>query len=551
MKLNLTQYIYIILFICAFNNGFSQKLVLKIASKDKKEYKILSKIDFIKNHFDSIAVYNEINNISEKLKKTGYLSNTINNITKKDSIFTCLFSLGKKTEKAIINIPITFKNLIKEEKITIPINELPLFLKTISNRLGEQGRAFSEVRLKDIRLDKKTLFANLDIKTSKKRTIDRIIVKGYENFSTAYLTYFFKLKKGNTFNHQTLKNISTAVKSLQFVSEIKPPETLFLKDSTILYVYLKKNKASSFDGLLNFSSNKDKKDIVFNGHINLELNDVLHTGEQFKLLWKANGEERQDFNITTKIPYLFNTPFSPELSFNLYKQDSTFLNTKFYGGIKYTINHKASTVLTYNTTFSKNTLQNPSNMDINDFDNYFLGLKMTYKIPDNRQFFEDRFYIDIHPAFGKRTSNNTKENQFKLNLKIAYLWHLNYRNAVFLKNETGYFNSDTFLENEIYRIGGTNSIRGFNEQGIFTPQFSYATIEYRYLTSHNSYIYSITDFGQARVNNIKEQLTGLGLGYLFKIKNTQIKIEYLLGKSSTTDFKLKNSRIGVQFVNYF
>lgn len=551
-----TSYI-IIFFTTTFLNGvFAQNLSLKITSKDSLESQFLKKIVFNKKHLTENAIYNETSLISQNLKQAGYFLNSIDSIIKKDTTYTSYFFLGEKVDFAFIKISTNetpfIKHSIKDNVAKVNIESLPNFLSSISNKLEQSGKSFSEVRLKNIQFKKKSLFAELDINQSKKRTIDKVIIKGYDRFSKSHLKHFLNVKKGSIFNQQKVNNISSNINSLDFVSEIKPPEILFSKDSTLLYIYLKEQKTNSFDGLLNFASKENGDGLLFNGHLDLKLNNILHTGEQFELLWRANGEERQEFKIATLMPYIFNSAFTPDLSFSIYKQDSSFLSTKFHSGITYNIKPKMTISLTYDSETSENTLQNNINTTIRDFDNSFIGSLFTYQESNNDTFFNDKFLIQLNPSFGSRNSNGNKTNQFKLNIEASYLWEPDNRNTVFIRNETGYLNSDSFIENELYRIGGANSIRGFNEQSIFTTQYSFINLEYRYLTSQNSYLYSITDFGRIKtLNSVNKNLYGLGLGYLFKIKNSQVNIGYVIGKSPNQTFDLKQSKLLITLLSYF
>ncbi|WP_162272271.1 POTRA domain-containing protein [Tenacibaculum todarodis] len=557
MTKKIITYICITFFSTTFNGVFGQELLLKIKAKDSLNNIFLKQVVFTENQQSEKDIYNEVNVISEKLKQFGYFLNSIDNIQKKDTIYTSHFTLGNRTEKAFIKL-IDNKELINKAYLTkndtaiISIEQLPSLLTSISNKLENSGKSFSEVKLKNIQLKENFLYADLDIYKSKERTINKIVVKGYDQFSKPQLKRFLNLKKETVFNQQKIEEISSTINSLDFISEIKPPEILFSKDSTSLYIYLKEEKTNSFDGLLNFASKENGKGLLFNGHLDLKLNNILHTGEQFKLFWKASGEERQEFKLTTEIPYILNSPFTPDLSFSIYKQDSTFLSTRFHTGLKYNIKPRMNIAITYDSETSENTLQNNNNESVKDFENTFIGGQFTYRKPNNDTFYNDKLLIRLNPSFGYRNTENTKTNQFKINIEASYLWNINTRGSIYIRNETGYLNSDNFIDNELYRIGGANSIRGFNEQSIFTSQFSYLNIEYRYLTSQKSYLYSITDFGSVKSSNsTNENLYGLGFGYLFKIKNSQINLGYVLGKTSSQNFDFNQSKLIITFLSYF
>jgi len=93
-------------------------------------------------------------------------------------------------------------------------------------------------------------------------------------------------------------------------------------------------------------------------------------------------------------------------------------------------------------------------------------------------------------------------------------------------------NSDQYFTNELFRIGGVNSIRGFNEQSIFTKNYSYFNFEYRFLASTTSYFYTITDLGFIKTTE-NESILGLGLGYLFINNQSKINKSYQINCMSS------------------
>jgi hemolysin activation/secretion protein len=394
------------------------------------------------------------------------------------------------------------------------------------------------------------MFADLQIYQSKKRTINNVIIKGYKNFPKSYIKNYFNIKNNTVFNQQKIKEISEGSKVLEFITEIKPPEILFTKDSTSIYIYLKKEQNNSFDGLMNFTSKEDGG-ISFNGNIDLRLNNILDKGEKFSLFWNSIAEERQEFKLSTQIPYIFFSKFSPQLSFSIYKQDSTFINTKFDSKIFYNVNTKVKIAATYNSESSENLKQDINNNNIETFSNHFLGLQFQYNLPNKKFFDNNQLYLELEPSMGKRKIRDNSSNQYKMEASISFNWNLKRRSSMFIKNKTGYLNSDTYIYNELFRIGGANTIRGFNEQSIFTSSYSFFNIEYRYLTSEKSYLYSITDIGHAKLNNGNKKLLGIGLGYLFTTKKSQINLSTSLGKNNTQSFDYNNIKLIINWKNYF
>ncbi len=532
----------------------SQDFSLEINSNKTTENIFLSKMNYKKKHTDSLALYIELNRVQKHLKMNGFFLSRIDSVSKKGEKYIAYLNLDKKVDSVLlkhksIGNQILQKYNFKNNYIKIPINQLEEILNDISTFQELKGNAFSKIKLKKIRIDKKTLYAEIDLTTSKKRKIDKVIIKGYENFPETFIKNYLNINFKTTFNKKKLMEISKLSKGLDFVSETKPPETLFTKDSTLIYIYLKKIKGSSFDGLINFTSQENGK-LQFNGHLDLKLKNILNKGEQLNLFWNSFGNEKQEFSISVKTPYIYNSKLSPEFTFSIYKQDSTFLNTKLNTLLKYQIKNNSNLFVSFNSENSEN-LTNASLDNINTFQNYFLGFGYEYKVPKNDIFGNNTFYLNINPSFGKRKTIDNTSQQIKIATTLAYLLDLNRKNSLYFRNKTALLNSTNYFDNELFRIGGNKSIRGFNEQSIFVKNYLLQNIEFRYQTSKSSYMYTITDLALITATNSKEKLYSFGLGYLFNSNNSQINISTAVGTNTKNPIDFKNTQFFVNWVNFF
>jgi len=536
-------------------DGISQEFTLKLISKNKVEQIVLDKIEYQKKFKNPASIQSEIEKIADQLKNFGYFTNTIDSVKNTNNNYNAFFTLNDLIEKAIIKIDsIAFSDIktivIKNNSFSIPINQLQNTLNEISNSLDNQGKSFSKIHLENIIIKNKTLFADLKINLSEKRIINKVIVKGYDVFPKSFLKNYFKIKPLSIFNQKKMENISKKSKNLPFIKEIKPPEVLFTKDSTLLFLYFSKKQNNSIDGIVNFSS-KENGDLLFNGMLDVRFHNILTTGERFEIFWNSIGEERQEFKVTTAIPYIFNSKISPEISFSIYKQDSTFLNTNFNANFKLSIADFYTLGLKYDAESSENLEQSNLGNNIAAFSNNFYVIYFSYSKPKNDLFYFNKFYFEINPAFGNRKIEYENSKQFKLKSTASYIWDLNARNSIYIKNETGYLNSDTYLNNELFRIGGANSIRGYNEQSIFTESYTFFTIEYRILTSSLSYLYSITDFGQFYSFKEQKKALGIGFGFLFNVGNSQINLNTSVGKNNRNPIDFKDIKVIVNWKSYF
>ena len=52
-----------------------------------------------------------------------------------------------------------------------------------------------------------------------------------------------------------------------------------------------------------------------------------------------------------------------------------------------------------------------------------------------------------------------------------------------------FYSSPVIYQNELYRFGGLNTLRGFNEEELFASTKGQLTLEYRFLLDRNSNVF--------------------------------------------------------------
>ena len=537
------------------HEAIGQNLELNIAASDSIQTTILNEISFIKKHALKKDLYKEIGNIHNKLKKKGFFITTIDTIVKSEEKYTAYFTLGRKTDNIIVIIPhkLTIRNLgMRGDSVRIKTKEFENFKNLLLTDIDAKGNSFSEIKFTNPTYVKGTLVLQLKIIESSKRNVDKVLVKGYEEFPKKFIERFFKINKQTIFSKQKMKEVSQLTKSLDFVLEKKEPEVLFKKDSTHLYLFLDKLETSSFDGIVNFASKEDGQGLLLNGNLDLKLTNILNTGENFELFWNKVAQEKSEFKINTALPYIYHSFLSAEIGFNLYRQDSTFLNTSFNLKTEYELSRRSKASILYSNEKSSYLLSTTEN-NFESYSNYFIGTGYQLKNISSTYLYKNNFSLELYASFGKRKTTLIDVNQFKLKLLTLINFKTTQKSYLHIKTESQMLFSNNYLVNELYRIGGANSIRGLNEQSIYTNRFLYMNIEYRFLTSVVSYLYSITDIGfyNEFIATKTRNALGLGGGYRFKLNNNFIDLGYVIGSNSDTEMKLNNSKLIVKWTTFF
>lgn len=542
----------------------SQSLYLSAKGTSEKETQFIDSLYYQRTFKDFASLQDEVDLIKQRLTNFGYIENELLGVKKQnDSSYLASYNLKNRYQ----TIRIYFDNSInrkilklvstdlKENYVEIDIGTLEATLKLLNAEFSNQGDPFSSLQLTNIKKqDNNNLFADLIISESfQKRTIDSIIIKGYEKFPKSFVNRYLKIKPNQPLNLKTIKDKTAELENLIFASQIKEPEVLFTKDSTLLYIYVEKQKSNAFDGFLGFGTNTETNKIEFNGYLNLNLLNNLNYGESFRLVYKSDESEQKTFDVNAKLPYLFGSPLGIELGLNIFKKDSTFVTVSQSAKVQYQINPKNLVSAGIDASTSTNLLDNIS-LFVDDYKTTFYILNYIHtKRQRYDRLFPINFRFDISAGAGNRTFEGADVSQIKFGLETHKIFNLNNKNSFFIRLTSAVLNSDSYFENELIRFGGINSIRGFEENSLTANLFAVINTEYRYKVSNSLYVHSVIDgsYLENDLSDTKGKLFGFGFGFGLLTKSGLFKFNYSNGKTENLPFRLSDSKIHLSLTSRF
>jgi hypothetical protein len=535
-----------------------QNFYLKVAGTSENENKIIDSLRYESKHKNVASILEEKKRLETNLTNQGFFDWLLLEQNKaNDSSFVFKYSLGN----AVKNNSIYIGTLSTEEKLLLQLekdtlivatNEIENFMKSKIAILEKKGYSLANLQLVNQRRIENDLLSELQLKLNSKRNITDLVIVGYDKFPAGIKKAITKKAKKATFNQDNLKQINDIFDKLQFVNQIKYPEILFTTDSTKIFIYVEKSKPNKFDGFIGFS-NDDQSKLTFNGYLDLQLQNILNTGEKFNFYWKNDGNRQTSFNIGTELPYIFKSPIGTKANLRIFKQDSTFQNTVTDLNLGYYFAYNTKAFVGYQKTTSID-IQNTSSFSLNDFTNTFLTSSFEHlELNPDSFVFPEKAKVFVKFGIGNRTISSQKTSQLFTQLDLSYNVNLNQKNSINLRNQTFYLQSDDYVINELFRFGGINSIRGFNENSLQANAFLGIIAEYRYLVASNLYLHSITDFGyfQDKTSNTEDRLLGLGFGFGLFTKNGLFNLVYANGSSTNQTIKLSNSIVHISFKTNF
>jgi outer membrane protein assembly factor BamA len=457
--------------------------------------------------------------------------------------------------------------------------------------LENNGYPFAKVGLDSVVLrDSGDVSAMLKVDKGPLYKIDSIRVFGNAKISQEFLQRYLNIPNGSIYRKDRLQIISKKILELPYVQEQQPWSLTMLAEGSVINLYLKPKRSSQIDALVGFLPSDNPvlgNKVVVTGEATVNLQNTLGNGETMKLDWQQLQQGSPRLDLMYQQPFVFNSPFGVTTSFDLYKQDSTYININFMLGAQYTLSANqngsvflqlaSSNLLNVDTLGIIATHTLPPEADISSVS---LGVSYSYNNTNYR--FNPRRGNELN-FLGSAGTKTVHENstivgladpsdsgfnfatlydtvklhsfQFLVRLDAAHYFPIGRAATLKLGVSAGIYSSPNTYRNDLFLIGGYKLLRGFDEASILASQYAVGTLEYRYLTGLNSYFFTFVDVGWAMNNvydyNLNSVYLGTGVGMAFETKAGIFNMSLAVGRTSELPFDFHETKIHLGYVSFF
>ncbi len=523
---NFLKILLILISVQAFSQGRGFVLVDR---QSKAEYSRKDSISAVK-FLDSLV---ENNYYFTKIVKTEDLGGKIR-IT---------FDKGRDFNRALVRYDTL---LAKEMGEAQPFftNNLDSLRASIHKAYAEKGFAFSRVKTQYLGIKNDLPQVEISVLKNQQRRITGIVLRSHTQVPRRFVRNIEKDFVGKVYSEGALSELYRSLQNHRFLSLEKPPQTLFTKDSTQIFLFFQKKKTNTFDGIIGFGNDKTEK-FTFNGSLNLAFRNMFNGFEDISLYWQRNPDRGQTFDLKTRIPYLFTTNIGLDAQLNIYKQDSTFATVKAQPSLFYNLSERQKIGL--RASFEVSTVLDSLYTSAKDFSRSGIGLWYEYQQPTEVELFlygskiraEGDYLKTLYPKDGSAAL-------LRYTLYAEKNFHLSGRHYLNLKGESAMLSTPLPLSvNELLRTGGWNSFRGFNENALISDFYAYTGAEYRYLASDTAFFDVFAQYGLLRNKTlgIRPKFYSVGLGFNFSLPMGLITFQVSNGAQSGEPFRFKETKI--------
>lgn len=571
MPLKLFRYLLVLVLVTTFIKVNAQ-FTLKLLSADS--VKLFKYIKYKPQHKTIKELNKALNVILNDLRQQGYLLADVDSLSGDSLHKTAHLRIGEKFKWAYLKKGNAEMDVLSRlgysEKLytnkPFSYSQTARFIEKTIAHYENNGYPFVTLKLDSVTINENVVSAVLNVEKNKLIKIDSIIVKGDAKINKTFLYRYLGIKPMMPYNEAAFRSVSKKIKQLSFLAEQRGQELRFYEKQNKLYLFLNKRNASQFDGIIGILPDNTGK-TIFTGDIKIKLvNNIFRAGETFDLNWRRLQTQTQDFKARVIYPYLLGTPIGTDYAIKIYKKDTSFIDVNNNIGLQYYFSglnnlkvfykQRNANILSANGLAFITAL--PDYADITT-QSYGLGLvfeKSDYKFNPHRGFFINisaqtgNKVIKKNPKINDAVYTNLllKSTQYQTEGDIHAYIQIKGNSVLHLAAQYGgVFGDAPVFKNELFRIGGLRTLRGFDEESIYASTFVIPTIEYRFLFNQNSNILLFAE-GAWYENNgatsyINDTPYSIGAGINFDTKAGIFSLNYALGSQKGNPIDIRAGKI--------
>lgn len=437
--------------------------------------------------------------------------------------------------------------------------ELERSISELLTTYENKGFPFASINIEsifffsDLVSEKKLVDILLGFSMNRSSTIDTIVVAGNLKTKSYVITRELRINKGDVYSQKKMENIPTQLNRLHFFELVEQPTYFFdSQNKGVLQIDIVEKNTNSFDGILGYiPPGNNKGDGYLTGLVNVNLRNIFGTGRSVSVKWSKLDRFSQELEIKYLEPWIFGLPFNIDLQLFQRQQDTIYVQRTLNGNIVFLATESFSAALAFEqeatiptnseknvfTVFNSVSTNSGINFKYDSRDNIFVPTRGFY-------FFNSLKYISKSikgPSIYIDNSTNTNPKQYGVELDLLLFRSFFIRHIPFVGLHLRELWGDDIEVSDMYRIGGNNTLRGYQENQFNGNRVIWTNIEYRYLVGQRSYAFIFTDIAYYRrdANQLRKAIElsttkiGYGIGMTFETSLGMLAVSYALAKGDS------------------
>lgn len=485
---------------------------------------------------------------------------------------------GERYEVTQINIPELDSFLTSDyEKLQRQVVDAYYNSSLVLKSVGElikvyenKGYPFVKVIIESVVKDSQntnSLAVNLKIDKGDQIKVNRIEIRGNTNTADYVILREIDVKEGDLFSEDKISRIPVQLNRLKFFDPVPMPEFyLNSKKEGILEIKLTERRVNNFDGIIGYiPPARDEKSGYFTGLVTISMKNLFGTGRGTLLRWQKIDRLSSEIEFNYSEPRIFNLRLNAGGGLFQKKQDSIFVQQK----IDLFAEFPATSEIFFILQFSRENII-PSILEVPVFTVYNSiqnTISAGLRIDTRDDPFSPTEGVLFQTSFGNSEKKIRGPEEFiapdlplkysikRITMNLSLFYSFFSRQVVMFSVNGKNIEGGKVEVSDMYKLGGTRSLRGYREHQFFGSLTAWTNMEYRFLLTRRSYAFLFFDTGyykrkedkQLKITGAEETKIGYGFGLNLETGVGTLNVSYALAKGD----EMNEGKIHFGIINDF
>ena len=448
--------------------------------------------------------------------------------------------------------------------------------QSIANSLDyfeDSGNPFAEIVLKSVYVyydsvkDENLADIYLDIKKGKRQKIDKVEINGNSSTKDYVILRELRINRGESYSQAKIDDMPGRLNRLRFFEPVDQVQYYVNgKSEGVLSIKVKEKQTNNFDGIIGYIPGKgDNEKGYLTGLVNISMRNLFGTGRAAAVRWQQFDRYSQELELKYLEPWLFGYPFNINGDFYQRKQDSTYVQRRVEGNLEFLATENISAAVLISTEQVIPTIKKVPVFTVFNSNSLTTGLNLKF---DNRDdpysptqglFFQTSYSFSRKRIYGPTefitAQIQTNVNLQRLTLDLSGYYQLFRRQIIALGLHGKELRGSFFEDSDLFRLGGTNTLRGYRENQFLGSRIGWENLEYRLLLTRRTFAFLFFDAGyyyrkpEPDRNILKQEgfNTGYGVGLNIETGLGILTVSYALAAGDS----FSDGKIHFGIVNEF
>lgn len=438
-------------------------------------------------------------------------------------------------------------------------SDIEEYINDSLTKLENDGRPFAVFTIKSVHFyfdsTDESNYADLyiNLNTGVRSSIDKIQVNGSESTQDYVVVRELRIEPGEKYSQEKIEKFPQRLNRLRFFEPVPTP--MYYVDSDdrgVLVITVKERQTNNFDGIIGYiPPANDNETGYVTGLVNISLRNLFGTGRAAAFRWRKIDRNSQELELKYLEPWIFSFPINFDVRFYQRQQDTIFVQRTVSGGLEYLATEDVSAAVFVTSESTIPTITEEPVFTVFNSSALTTGVNLKIDTRDDPLAPTSGILFNNSYKFSRKTINGpsefiTPDTETEINLQrieatFAMFLELFRRQVIAFNINGRELRGPFFEESDLYRLGGTNTLRGYREDQFLGNRIYWSNLEYRFFLSRRTFAFLFFDTGyflrdadeKRKIIEQEEFKIGYGLGINLETAIGVLGVSFALAKGDS------------------